>query len=228
MEGNCIAFKLNYCNGGSDKNCIGFRGLCSKGVMDYNINVAKRGWCSHEGNLCRKCLDKRISRKELEQRWNIVDKDDYANDAGLCNESFTLKYWYAEAGWDSDDTPRRINNKNLAGHLCVLTTVYPNMKDVDRFVLAVFKIKGVFDGGNDRADYVLADDYWRLEFRPNEVSKMNFWDIYPSSSKRWGQGLFRYFDDSTAIKFLERSVEVKRDTPEEDFAKEFLKNYQYK
>ena len=38
--------------------------------------------------------------------------------------------------------------------------------------------------------------------------------------------MFRYFDDATAIKFLERAVEVKRGTPEENFAKEFLKQYQ--
>ena len=225
MEGNCIAFKLNYCNGGSDKNCIGFRGLCSKGVMDYNVKVAKRGWCSHEGNLCRKCLDRKISSEELEKKWYIVDKDDYANDTGLCNESFTLKYWYAEAGWNSDDTPRRINNKNLGGHLCVLTTVKPNMPDSSRFVFAMFVIKDVFDGGDNRPDYVVADNR-RLEFYPNEVKNMKFYSAYTGPT--WRQGLFRYFDDATAIKFLEMAVKAKHNTPEEDFAKEFLKQYPYK
>jgi len=225
MAKNCIAFKLNYCNGGANPKCIGFRGICSDAVMNYNVNTAKRGWCSHEGNYCSKCLKKKISREELEQKW-------LNEDAGFCNESVTLseKYysWYAEAGWNSDDKPRRINNKNLAGHLCVLTTVFPNMPDSSRFVFAMFVIKDVCDGGNDRADYVLADDYWRLEFRPSEVNQMNFWDIYSSSYKRWGQGLFRYFDDAVAVKFLEQAVEAKRGTPEEDFAKEFLKQYPYK
>jgi len=222
MNKNCIAFKLNYCNGGSNQNCIGFRGICSDAVISYNINTAKRGWCAHENNFCKKLFDKKISREELERKWLVED-------SGFCNESVTLseKYhsWYAEAGWNSDDTPRRINNKNLAGHLCVLTTVYPNMPDRSRFVFAMFVIKDVCDGDEERSDYVKADDYWRLEFRPNEVSKMNFWNIYPSSSKRWGQGLFRYFDDATAIKFLERAAEVKRSTPEENFAKKFLENY---
>ena len=225
MEERCIAFKLNYCNGGANPEHIGFRGLCSDAVMSYNVNTAKRGWCSHENNFCKKYLQRKMSREELECKWLVED-------AGFCNESVTLseKYysWYAEAGWNSDDTPRRIANKDLAGHLCVLTTVYPKMPDSSRFIFAMFRIKDVFDGNDERSDYVEADDYWRLEFRPKEVNQMNFWDIYPSSSKFWGQGLFRYFDDATAIKFLERAVEVKRDTLEKDFAKEFLKQYPYK
>ena len=228
MTKNCIAFKLNYCNGGSSAECIGFRGICSDAVMDYNVNTAKRGWCAHENNFCKKCLDKKISRKELEQKWLVED-------SGFCNESVTLseKYysWYAEAGWNSDDTPRRINNKNLAGHLCVLTTVYPNMPDRSRFVFAMFVIKDVCDGDEERSDYVKADDYWRLEFRPNEATQMKFWDIFPrgnSSRLTFGQNRFRYFDDALAVKFLERAIEVKRGTPEEDFAKEFLKQYPYK
>lgn len=169
----------------------------------------------------------KISREELEQRW-------LTEDSGFCNESVTLseKYysWYAEAGWNSDDTPRRISNKNLAGHLCVLTTVnpYSDAPDMEaRFVFAMFRIKDVFDGGDKRPDYVEADDYWRLEFRPNdEVKKMKFYSAYTGST--WRQGLFRYFDDATAIKFLEMAVEAKRGTDEEDRAKEFLRNYPYK
>jgi len=232
MEENCIAFKLNYCNGleidDSQDEHIGFRGLCSKNVMKANVLHVKRGWCSHEENLCKQCLDGKFSREELDEKWRRVAEDDSANDAGFCNESFTLRYWYAEAGWNSDDTPRRIANKDLAGHLCVLTTVIPFTRESTRFVFAMFIVKDVCDGGYNRADYVLADDYWRLEFRPNEVLRINFFDVYPSSSKFWGQGLFRYFDDGLAVKFLKRAVEVKRGTPEEDFAKEFLKQYPYK
>lgn len=225
MKRSCIAFKLNYCDGGANREFIGFRGICSDAIMKYNVNTAKRGWCSHEGNFCSKHLAGKISREELEHRW-------LTEDSGFCNESITLseKYysWYAEAGWNSDDTPRRINNKDLAGHLCVLTTIYPKMPDSSRFVFAMFRIKDVFDGGDERADYVEADYDWRIEFRPSEVNQMNFWNVYPSSSKFWGQGLFRYFDDAIAVKFLEMAVEVKRGTPEEDFANEFLRNYPYK
>lgn len=229
MEGNCIAFKLNYCNGlevdDNQNEHIGFRGLCSKNVMDYNVKVAKRGWCSHKENLCRQFLDKKILPEELDRKWKQADKEDCP---GTCNESFALKYWYAEAGWvDNPWRPCRIDRKDLTNHLCILTTVKPYMPDSSRFVLAMFIIKDFFEGDKKNPGKVSACNYWRLEFRPNETNEMNFWDIYPGKPP-WRQGLFRYFDDATAIKFLERAVKVKRGTPEEDFAKEFLKQYQYK
>ncbi len=225
MTKNCIAFKLNYCNGGSSAECIGFRGICSDAVMDYNVNTAKRGWCAHENNFCKKCLDKKISRKELEQKWLVED-------SGFCNESVTLseKYysWYAEAGWVGNPwRPCRIDKKDLTNHLCILTTVKPHMPDLSRFVLAMFVIKDFFEGDEKNPGKVSACNHWRLEFRPNETNQMNFWDIYPGKPP-WRQGLFRYFDDVIAVKFLKKAVDVKRGTPEEDFAKEFLKQYQYK
>lgn len=231
MKRSCIAFKLNYCDGGANREFIGFRGICSNAIMKYNVNTAKRGWCSHEGNFCSKHLAGKISREELEHRW-------LTEDSGFCNESITLseKYysWYAEAGWNSDDTPRRINNnKDLAGHLCVLTTVPRSIKESNlkisdhdaRRVFAMFIIKEDFKGDEKKPGKVSADDYWRLEFRPKEVEQMIFKNAY---TKIWRQGLFRYFDDSIALKFLEMAVDVKRGTPEEDFANEFLRNYPYK
>jgi len=42
---------------------------------------------------------------------------------------------------------------------------------------------------------------------------------------KWGSGLFRYFSDKDAVKFLEMAVEVKRGTDDEEFAEEFLNYY---
>lgn len=228
MSENCIAFKLNYCSGGANANCIGFRGICNDEIMKQNVRVLRRGWCSREDNLCKQFLDKKITREKLEEKWKQAEKEEVD---GTCNEGFALKLWYAEAGWVGEpQRPCRIVNKDLAGHLCVLTTVNPYSETSDieaRFVFAMFVIRDVCDGGDNRPDYVVADKKWRLEFRPKkEVEKMKFYSAY--TGQTWRQGLFRYFDDATAIKFLERAVDVKRGTPEEDFAKEFLKQYPYK
>ena len=135
------------------------------------------------------------------------------------------------AGGNSDGTPRPIRG-GQENHLCVLTTVRPNMPESDRIIFAMFIIREIFSGDDENAGYVVADDFWRLEFRPDEVHMMKFWDVYrnPNAPQRiqWGTGLFRYFDDALAVKFLTRAVEVKRGTPEETFAKEFLKHYPYK
>lgn len=48
MRKNCIAFKMNYCDGGASSECIGFNGICSTENIFHNIRKAKRRWCSSD------------------------------------------------------------------------------------------------------------------------------------------------------------------------------------
>ena len=41
-----LAFKLNYCDGGATQESIGFKAVCSDEIIHYNIEKAKRSWCS--------------------------------------------------------------------------------------------------------------------------------------------------------------------------------------
>ena len=215
MRRSCIAFKLNYCDGGEDENHVGYRGICSYKNMHYNIFEARppRRWCSDDDCDCKKSICRKIFRREYDLP---------------CIESAVLHEWQV----------RTNENKHIledpVGHLCVLTTRKPLAREISRFIFAIFIVREVFDEdenfGEDHS-CVSADYYWRLEFRPNEATQMKFWDIFPrgnSSRLTFGQNRFRYFDDALAVKFLERAIEVKRGTPEEDFAKEFLKQYPYK
>lgn len=229
MKRPCIAFKMNYCDGGQDNDHIGFYGICSDAIIKYNIETVKRVWCSNDRCPCKKYFDGKISPEELENQWEEKGGGDFP-----CYESALLRDWVAEAGSNADgETSRKIRGAE-ENHLCVLTTVRPNMPESDRIVFALFIIRKVFEGDDENPGFVAAGDTddWYLEFRPREVHKLKFWDVYqnPNAPQRiqWGSGLFRYFDDATAVKFLERAVEVKRGTPEEDFAKDFLKHYQYK
>lgn len=215
MKRPCIAFKMNFCDGGANVKRVGFDGICSDENIFYNIRKAKRRWCSNDRCQCKKYIDgKNFRRNEF-----------------ICYESTLLKDWRVEVGEDFDGTHRKICG-GAENHLCVLTTKYPNTSEIERFVFAMFIIKKIFGGDSEHSGCVYADDYFRLEFRPHEAAQIKFWEIYQNPNapqkKFWGTGLFRYFDDATAIKFLERAVEVKRGTPEEDFAKEFLKQYPYK
>lgn len=216
MEENCIAFKLNYCDGGANQDCIGFRGLCSDKNIFYNVLNRNRPWCSHDNNFCKKYQCKKISREELEQRWKVED-------SGFCNESVTLLDWYAEAGWNNDDTTRNFSNTDMINHLCVLTTELP--RSASLIIFAMFIVRDASKGDDKNPGKVCADKYWRLEFRRDEAEKMKFRD---ACTKPWRRGLFRYFSDKIAVKFLEMAVDVKRGTDEEDFAREFLRNYTYK
>lgn len=223
MKNSCIAFKLNYCNGGRDEDHVGFYGVCSDAIIKYNITKVKRAWCSHDDCACKKYFDGKISSDELDSQWEPEINGDF-----VCYDSAVLRDWCMYAGANSDGKLRTIRG-GQENHLCVLTTVRPNMPESDRIIFAMFIMHEIFSGDDEDAGYVVADDFWRLEFRPREVHMMKFWDFYQNKdgSTRWS-GLFRYFDDATAVKLLEMAVKVKRGTPEESFAKEFLKHYPYK
>ena len=212
MNRPCVAFKMNYCDGGATSERVGFDGICSDENIFYNIRKAKRRWCSNDRCQCKKYLDRKNFRR----------------DEFICYESTLLKDWRVEVGEDFDGTHRKIRG-GAENHLCVLTTKYPDATEDERFVFAMFFVKKIFVGDSESSGCVYADDYFRLEFRPHEAAQMKFWDVYQNSNapqkKFWGTGLFRYFDDATAIKFLERAVEVKRGTLEENFTKEFLNHY---
>ena len=222
MKNSCIAFKLNYCNGGRDEDHFGFYGVCSDAVIEYNITKVKRAWCSHDDCACKQYFDGKISGEELDSQWEPEINGDF-----VCYDSALLRDWCMYAGANSDGKLRTIR-QGEENHLCVLTTVRPNMPGSDRIIFAMFIMHEIFSGDDEHAGFVTADDYWRLEFRPREVHKMKYRDVCTDKSKLWSFGLFRYFDDATAVKFLEMAVEAKRGTPEESFAKEFLKRYPYR
>lgn len=212
MNRPCVAFKLNFCDGGSSSERVGFCGVCSDENIFYNIRKVKRRWCSNDRCQCKKFLGGK----------------NFLRDEFICYESTLLKDWRVEVGEDFDGTHRKICGGE-ENHLCVLTTRFPNTSEAERFVFAMFLIKKIFVGDGEHSGCVHADENFRLEFRPNEIAQMKFWDVYQNPNvpqkKFWGAGLFRYFDDATAIKFLKRAAEVKRGTPEENFAEEFLIHY---
>ena len=105
------------------------------------------------------------------------------------------------------------------------------MPENSRMIVAMFIIGKVFEGDDEESGYVGANDNFDycLEFLPNEARKMKFWEIYHNDVEKkdihWGSGLFRYFTDEDAKKFLEMAVEVKRGTDDEEFAEDFLNHY---
>lgn len=224
MKNSCIAFKLNYCDGGRDEDHVGFQGLCSYENMYYNVFEARppRPWCLNRRCDCRKYLDEWITWRDLNKK---IREGFFP-----CMDSAALIDWCMAAGSTSDGATTKKIRQGKENHLCIFTTREPKTtSDKDRIIFAMFIMHEIFSGDDEHAGYVVADDHWRLEFRPREAAKLKFWDFYQNKdgSTRWS-GLFRYFDDATAVKLLEMAVKVKRGTPEESFAKEFLKHYPYK
>jgi hypothetical protein len=60
-----IAFKCNYCDGGSSDKSVGFNGVCSDAVIYNNIEVEHRTWCCSEDCSCPRYLNGEITRADL-------------------------------------------------------------------------------------------------------------------------------------------------------------------
>ena len=217
-----IAFKCTYCDGGKSDSCIGFDGLCSDKQRHYNVFVGKRIWCSAEENLCRMCLDGKMSKEDLEEKYR-------ENNAAVCYESNLFRSWSYEAGGVvngiNKGRPNTIRNVQT-NSLCVLTTRKPNTDKTERYIFAVFIVIRSEEGDDLTAGKVIAHPKYRIALTEQESRQMCFWNYYQNKSDKapyqWGSGLFRYINDATATDILRDIVKVKQNTADAPLAEEML------
>ncbi len=226
---NNIAFKCNYCDGGSSKKVVGYRGVCSDDTIKHNINIAKHVWCSQPENMCNKYLKGEISREEVCGFYEAT-KSEFSK--SVCYESQMLEIWIAGAGvtqnGDEKGKPMSLRNAK-ANSLALLTTKLPNAEDKDRFIFAVFLIDENHEGDNRDEGYVGANPKYRMYLSLDEAKEVKFWDYYFNPNKPekivFGSGLHRYLTDIQSAQVLKRICELKRGTSEEEFSKEFFEHY---
>ena len=203
---NNLAFKCNYCDGGRSRSCVGFKWACSDEQIRYNIEVAKRTWCSNWDSACSQYYDGYITREELDEQ---CEGSNF-----VCYESKMLVDWTAQAGDDLDadgnHKGRRIGNATRDS-LAVLTTEFP--KDKQRYIFGVFITGTVDEGDEGQSGYVKALGDFKIELTPEETRKMPFWKYYKNKNgdeARWGTGLYRYIKDTVAARILADIVELKK------------------
>lgn len=218
-----LAFRFNYCDGGKSTGQVGFNGVCSDYILKKNIEHEKNIWCKSEDSLCMKYYNNEITREVLD---NIFEKKSF-----VCYESQMLRDWKAYAG-----TVRRGENKGKAkkigrtykNTLCILTTCDHGEEEDSRYIFAVFLIDETFKGNNKQEGYVGAHSKYKIKLSKDEANKLLFWNYYANSTSPhkvlWNSGLFRYFHNNQAAQILRDIVEIKKDTEDEELAKEF---YQY-
>lgn len=213
-ESESIAFKCNFCDGGSSSSCIGFRGKCSDIVIRNNIFKEKHVWCS-TGSICKKYMDGEATRAEV---------DSYLD----CHECNLLNTWTMGAGTHQSGNragvPMHIKRIHK-GSLAVLTTRKPDDHETDRFIFAVFLVNESYDGDAHEEGSVSADPKWRIELKPGEAERMLFWNYYVNTNKpeyiSFGSGLHRYLTDIEAAQILRDIATVKGD----DFSGEFYRHF---
>lgn len=219
-----VAFKCTFCNGGCSKNRIGFNGVCSQDVQEYN--VAHRTWCSSEPCRCRKLLDGEITQDEFDKLQLTENEINF-----LCYESMMLKNWKCYAGMDKYGNPMSLS-KAQTGSLAVLTT-RPVINGVEvpqeeAQIFGVFLITKYSDssliGG-----YVGAHPDYRIELTPEESKQMLFWKYHSNANKEedisWSSGLHRYMSDMECAQILKDIVDVVKDEKKKALAKKLLNKF---
>ena len=226
---NNIAFKCNYCNGGSSKESIGYKGVCSDEIIKYNINIAKNIGCSHKENMCYKYLKGEVSREEICNFYEET-KSEFSN--CVCYESQMLELWVAGAGTTPNGKekgkPTALKNAR-ANSLVALTTKIPRSPEKERLIFAVFLVEEKYKSNSKANAYVGANPKYRIQLSLEEAKELKFWDYYFNPNKVekivFGSGLHKYLTDIQAAQVIKKICEIKKGTLEEELSEEFLEHY---
>jgi len=220
-----IAFKCNYCDGGKSPEQIGFNGVCSDAIINNNIEVEKRAWCSDKDCACRAYHDGEINRYELEKAMIAPEFP--------CYESQMLRDWRAFAGGvltgKNKGKPKKLLHVQSYS-LCVLTTRDPNVRqESERYIFAVFLVDETYEGDNREAGHVTTSSEYKIKLSPEEAHAMPFWKYHANENSPgkpvWGQGLHRYVKDEEAAFILRDIAVIKQNTKDEHLANIFYKYF---
>lgn len=197
-----IAIKCNYCDGGNGADHIGFSGICSDRIREYNIEDKKRAWCTNNNCPCYQFYKHRITREQLETPGEFV-----------CYESTMLSEWKAQAGLTEVGEAKHFGSSLHKGAACVFTTLLPNMNEKDRFVFGIFIIDELFYGDSEKSGYVKCNTQYHIELKPNEALKIKYWNYYRNKNhpemEKWGQGLYRFISNQGIIRILLDIVKIR-------------------
>lgn len=228
VERSNVAFKCNYCDGGKTSTYIGFNGVCSDAVLRYNIEKAHHVWCSDAESPCRRYLDGKISRTELEDMMRGGGGLD-----SVCYESHMLRDWMASAGVVQTGADRGKPMRLLKvqrNSLAVLTSREPNyISDESRFIFAVFLVDESYEGDHRDAGYVTTTSEWKISLAPQEAHQILFWNYYLNQNAPerivFGSGLHRYLSDDQAAQILRDIAEVRTVPKDKEFARMFYEHF---
>ena len=219
-----IAFKCNYCDGGTSDKSVGFNGVCSDAVIYNNIKVEHRTWCSSENCSCLSYLNGEITREELEE----MCKDN----GFICYESQMLRDRKAMAGLvqngDRKGQPMHLNQVQ-PNSLCILTTRDPYSTEDERYIFAAFLVDDTFSGDGLNEGFVTTRSEFRLQLSPEEAHKMLFWNYHANGKQpetaAWNSGLHRYMTDNQAAQILRDIASLKEDSHDADLAQRFYEKF---
>ena len=204
-----VALKCTY-NNGTEGVYVGFNGTCSENVIKLNIDSG-RVWCSQKDCDCKKYYDRGFRGAEP---------------IHPCYESVLFRDWRYGAGWyhtgKRAGTPIHMN-KVGKGKIAILTTRFPDDREIDRKIIGFFKISDVINEP-DKETILVAESKFRLRLPLEEAKELFFWDYYRTKRKvLWGSGLVRYLDNDIAARILLDLKETLRDENSKAIVSKLLK-----
>lgn len=210
------AYKANYCDGGE---AGWFKGPCSLECRKLNCSRTGKTFC-RTNSICKRVLDGLSSEEEVQEAF----EHNY-----LCYESRMLIDYRIYAGRNDDGSVRGWSLDK--DRLVVLTTVKPNMKEVDRVIFGVFLVEKSYDKGVDEAFATSYPDC-RIALTKEEAEEMKYWD-YKTGNKgdrpiQWTEGLERFLTDeecATLLRDIVKVIEKRNDIEQTNYAKAFLKRF---
>ncbi len=223
-----VAFKCNYCDGGSDGSGIGFKSVCSDEILEYNVKNTAGRWCSDDSCPCKKYLNGLISRDALDSYENGAD------DVFVCYESRMLRYWAASAGEfltpERKGQPRKINGVQI-NSLAVLTTREPHAQEADRIIFGVFLVDTAYQGDCKSTGTASAspESKFKISLTLEEARCLKFWNYYRNENSldriQWGTGLHRYISDEQSAIILRDLVSIKQGKADAQLTQDFFRYF---
>lgn len=192
-----VAAKCTY-NNGDEGIYVGFNGTCSENITKSNIDSG-RVWCSQKDCGCRKYYDEGFKGNKP------IDP---------CYESVLFRDWRYGSGWyhTGKRAGTRIRLSNVGkGKIAILTTRFPNDREIDRRIVGFFKIGHVINEPG-KETIMVGDKEFRIRLPLDEAKELYFWDYYSTKGgARWGSGLIRYLNDDQVARILIDLRETLRD-----------------
>jgi hypothetical protein len=214
--------KCNYCDGGASDEQIGYNGVCSDAIIRYNVQKAKRPWCSNPRCDCAEYLNGKYSHEKLSQL--VQGTHD------VCYESSMLETWKIYTGWGSTgEKPMKLPAGVRTNSLAILSTREPNASEAERIVFAVFLVDKHDEGNESEEGQASAHPKYRIKLSLEEARQILVWNYYANrnnpTNPKWGVRLTRTLDNENAAALLADIVKVKRGTKGEALAEEFYKHF---
>lgn len=186
-----LAIKCTYHDGPSASGFPGFEGTCTPENIEYNINKAKKVWCSQPGCPCRQWLDTPKPRGPVPQ--------------GSCWESEIFGTWSMGTGIYHNG-PRTgeafVPRQHHDGAITLLTTVEPLHKDRDRLVIGVLGSTALTGPDVSGAHHIQGSPSFCLRLQRKDWLPYYKFLNSDRTTRWWGTGLIRYLHEEEVGRYL--------------------------